>query len=137
LVRIAVLVAFALMGVMVGVVGAFMQTQRVITAVGEYVIVLPWGLLVMLTVLGFVTRFATVATGTRWGAWLFFTGWLAATILLAAESPSGDLAVSSGGRQLAYLFGGVILGVAIATFPVDFHMRKRGQRLGHMGNSNQ
>ena len=73
------------MGVMVGVVGAFMQTQRVITAVGEYVIVLPWGLLVMLTVLWFVTRFATLATGTSWGAWLFFTGWLAATILLAAE----------------------------------------------------
>jgi hypothetical protein len=126
-VRIAVLVAFAVMGVVVGVGGAFMQAQRVITAVGEYVIVIPWGLFLILAVLVLMTRLATIATETRWGAWLFFTGWLASTILLAAESPSGDLAISSGGRQLAYLFGGVILSVAIATLPVKFRVRKGGQ----------
>jgi hypothetical protein len=126
-VRIAVLVAFAVMGVWVGVGGAFMQAQRVITSFGEYVIVIPWGLLLMLTVLVLMTRLATVATETRWGAWLFFTGWLASTILLAAESPSGDLAISSGGRQLAYLFGGVILSVAIATLPANFRVRKKSQ----------
>ena len=115
------------MGVWVGVGGAFMQAQRVITAFGEYVIVIPWGLILMLAVLVLMTRLATVATETRWGAWLFFTGWLASTILLAAESPSGDLAISSGGRQLAYLFGGVILSVAIATLPVNFRVRKKSQ----------
>lgn len=115
------------MGVVVGVGGAFMQAQRVITAVGEYVIVIPWGLFLILAVLVLMTRLATIATETRWGAWLFFTGWLASTILLAAESPSGDLAISSGGRQLAYLFGGVILSVAIATLPVKFRVRKGGQ----------
>lgn len=137
LVRIAVLVAFVVMGVVVGVGGAFMQAQRVITAVGEYVIVIPWGTLLMLVILVFLTRLASIATQTRWGAWLFFSGWLAATILLAAESSSGDLAISSGGRQLAYLFGGVILGVAIATLPVDFRLGKRGQRTEQAGNPNR
>lgn len=104
-----------------------MQAQRIITAFGEHVIVIPWGLLLMLTILVLVTRLATVATETRWGAWLFFTGWLASTVLLAAESPSGDLAISSGVRQMAYLFGGVILSVAIATLPVNFRVRRKSQ----------
>lgn len=125
--RIAVLIAFALMGVVVGVTGSFLQAQRFIVTFGENVVVLPWGMMTVLAGVIALTRLATVATQTRWGAWLFFTGWLATTILLAAESPSGDLAISSGGRQLVYLFGGVILSVAIATFPVNFRSRKRDQ----------
>lgn len=123
--RIAILIAFAVMGIATGVSGAFMQAQRVIFTFGDYVVVFPWGMLVMLIVLAVLTRLATLSTQTRWGAWLFFTGWLSATILLAAESPSGDLAISSGGRQLVYLFGGVILSVAIATFPANFRSRKK------------
>ena len=127
-IRTAILIAFALMGVAIGVSGAFMQAQRAIFAFGEYVVVIPWGMILMLMLLAVLTRLATLGTQTRWGAWLFFTGWLAATILLAAESPSGDLAISSGGRQLVYLFGGVILSVAIATFPVNFRTRVKQSR---------
>jgi hypothetical protein len=126
-IRIAILIAFALMGVATGVSGAFMQAQRTIFVFGEYVVVIPWGMLLMLVVLAALTRLATTGTRTRWGAWLFFTGWLSATILLAAESPSGDLAISSGVRQLVYLFGGVIISVAIATFPVNFRSREKNR----------
>lgn len=129
LTRIAVLVAFALMGALIGIMGAFTQAQRVIVTAFDVVLIVPWGMILMLVLLVVLTRLATVATQTRWGAWLFFTGWLAATILLAAESPSGDLAVSSGGRQLVYLFGGVIVSVAVATFPANFALKgRRGTR---------
>jgi hypothetical protein len=108
------------MGMAVGVAGAFMQAQRVIVELFDRYVILPWGMLIMLTLLIVLTRLATLAALTRWGAWIFLGGWLGATVLLAAESPSGDIAVSSGGRQLVYLFGGVIVCVAIATFPVNF-----------------
>jgi hypothetical protein len=114
------LIALFAMGMVVGVSGAFMQAQRVIIELFDRYVVLPWGLLIMLALLIALTRLATLAARSRWGAWLFLSGWLGATILLAAESPSGDIAVSSGGRQLVYLFGGVIICVAIATFPVNF-----------------
>jgi hypothetical protein len=118
--RILILIALSAMGVAVGVTGAFMQAQRVIIELFDRYVILPWGMLIMLGLLIVLTRLATLAARSRWGAWLFLLGWLGATVLLAAESPSGDIAVSSGGRQLVYLFGGVIMCVAIATFPVSF-----------------
>mgnify|MGYP000019670525 CR=1 FL=1 len=87
------------------------------------------GTALLLVVIVMVTRLATLATGTRWAGWLFFTGWLAATVLLAADSPSGDLAISSGARQVVYLFGGIVLGATAATLPVDFSVRKGTNRL--------
>jgi hypothetical protein len=39
-------------------------------------------------------------------------------VLMSAESPSGDLALSGGGRQMTYLLGGVILASAAASLPV-------------------
>lgn len=118
--RILIVIALFAMGMAVGVSGAFMQAQRIIIVLFDRYVILPWGLLVMLALLIVLTRLATLAARSRWGAWLFLSGWLGATVLLAAESPSGDIAVSSGGRQLVYLFGGVIMCVAIATFPVNF-----------------
>ena len=63
---------------------------------------------------------AAVVSGiaSRAGGWAVFVGWLASTVVMSAESPSGDLALSGGGRQMTYLLGGVILGAAAATFPV-------------------
>ena len=91
-------------------------------------VVIPWGTALMLIAVTVLTRLATVAAGTRWSGWLFFTCWLAATVLLAADSPSGDLAISSGARQMAYLFGGIVLGAAAATLPVEFRIRKGTKR---------
>ena len=116
------------MGFAIGVAGAFIQAQRFILVVGDFVVVIPWGTALLLIAITVLTRLATVAAGTRWAGWLFFTCWLAATVLLAADSPSGDLAISSGARQMAYLFGGIVLGAAAATLPVEFRIRKGTKR---------
>ncbi len=115
--RVSVLVSFVVLGLIIGICGAFLQAHRWIPELFGRYLVIPWGTVLLLVVLVLVTRMATVATGTRWGAWLFVTGWLASTVLLSADSPSGDLAISSGGRQLVYLFGGIIVCTATATFP--------------------
>lgn len=126
--RILVLLGFVLMGFAIGVAGAFIQAQRFILTVGDFVVVIPWGTALMLIAITVLTRLATVAAGTRWAGWLFFTCWLAATVLLSADSPSGDLAISSGARQMVYLFGGIVLGAAAATLPVEFRIRKGTKR---------
>lgn len=118
--KAATLIAFVLVGGVVGLIGGFMQAQRAIVTVFDRYLVIPWGLILMLVVLALLTRLATIATGTRAGAWLFLSGWLAMTLALATESPSGDLALSGGTRQLAYLLVGLIIGAAIATLPVNF-----------------
>jgi hypothetical protein len=38
--------------------------------------------------------------------------------------PSGDLVISAGGRQMAYLLGGVIIGAAAATVPPIDRLRR-------------
>jgi len=126
--RSLLLVGFVIMGSTIGIAGAFIQAHRSIFSISEFVIVLPWGTALLLVALVTVTRLATLATGTRWAAWLFFTGWLASTVFLAADSPSGDLAISSGARQVVYLFGGIVLGASAATLPVDFLARKGTHR---------
>lgn len=126
--RILILLGFVLMGFASGVAGAFIQAHRFILAVGDFVIVIPWGTALLLIAITVLTRLATVAAGTRWAGWLFFTCWLAATVLLSADSPSGDLAISSGARQMVYLFGGIVLGAAAATLPVEFRIRKGTKR---------
>ena len=100
-------------GLAVGLAGAFVQASRLI--VGP--VVLPWGTVLVLVVVVLAVRGAVWGLRSRLGGWLLFGGWLLATIGLAAESPSGDLAVSAGGRQWAYLLGGVILGAAAASVP--------------------
>ena len=112
------------MGFAIGVTGAFLQAQRFVVPIGDFVVVVPWGTALLLVAIALLTRLVTIAAGTRWAGWLFFTCWLAATVLLSADSPSGDLAISSGARQMVYLFGGIVLGAAAATLPVEFRIRK-------------
>jgi hypothetical protein len=120
---------FVLMGFAIGVTGAFIQAQRFVIPMSDFVVVIPWGTALLLITITFLTRLATVAARTRWAGWLFFTCWLAATVLLSADSPSGDLAISSGARQMVYLFGGIVLGAAAATLPVEFRIRKGTKRI--------
>ncbi len=127
--RVLTLFGFVLMGFAVGVAGAFIQAHRFISSMGDFVISIPWGTVLLLVAITFLTRLATVAARTRWAGWLFFSCWLAATVLLSADSPSGDLAISSGARQMVYLFGGIVLGAAAATLPVEFRVRKGTKRM--------
>ncbi|HEV8024504.1 MAG TPA: hypothetical protein VGP37_06440 [Candidatus Nanopelagicales bacterium] len=115
--RVAALLLALVIGVVIGVTGAFIQAHRfVLTADGRY-LVIPWGAVVVVVVLLLVIRTAATVTGLRAAAWLLLAGWLATTIFLASETSSGDIALSSGPRQWGYLFVGVVFGSALATFP--------------------
>lgn len=114
-------------GILVGAVGAFLQGSRVILGG----VTLPWGLIIALVALVVLIRAAIEITGSRWGGWLVLAAWIAVTVAFAAELPSGDLVISAGGRQMAYLFGGVVVGAAAATVPaVDALRRMRSGSTG-------
>jgi hypothetical protein len=105
-------------GAAIGLTGAFVQSQRVMLEAPWGAVTIPWGVPVVWIALVAAVRGGAWAVGSRWGAWAVMGGWLATTILLSAESPSGDVAVSGGGRQLVYLLGGVVLASAAASLPL-------------------
>jgi hypothetical protein len=57
-------------------------------------------------------------------------GWLGTSLALAAESPSGDIAISSGARQLIYLLTTVIIGATLATLPPRLRNLRTGTDVG-------
>lgn len=105
-------------GLLVGLIGAFLQADRFVINVPWGLLVVPWGMVVVIIVLAFTIRGGAWLVMSRWGAMSVFLGWILATIVMAGESPSGDLALSGGGRQWVYLLGGVVIGAAATTFPV-------------------
>ena len=105
-------------GLLVGLIGAFVQADRFVITVPWGLLVVPWGMVVVIVVLAFVIRGSAWLVMSRWGAMTAFLGWVLATVVMAGESPSGDLALSGGGRQWVYLLGGVVIGAAATTFPV-------------------
>lgn len=115
--RVLGLVLAVLAGSLIGLTGAFVQAHRSVWTFDGRYLVLPWGVIIVLIVLVMAIRGAAKITGLRSAGWLLLAGWLAATVALALETPSGDIAVSSGLRQVGYLFGGVVVGSAIATLP--------------------
>ena len=112
------IVGLVAVGLVIGITGSFVQAYRSIVALPWGQVVVPWGMVLVVATVILVIRGAAWLIGSRAGGWAIFTGWLVATIVMAAESPSGDLAISGGGRQMTYLLGGVVLGAATATFPV-------------------
>jgi hypothetical protein len=118
--------AAAIVGLLVGLIGAFVQAERFIVSVPWGLLVVPWGMVLVIAVLVMVIRGATWLVMSRWGGMVLFLGWIISTIFMAGESPSGDLALSGGGRQWVYLLGGVVLAAAASTFPVLPEKRARG-----------
>lgn len=119
-VRVLGLIGCVAAGLVIGIVGAFLQGARLVIA-GT---VIPWGLVVSLIALVVLVRAAVDLTGLRWGGWLLLLAWIGVTVAFAAELPSGDLVISAGGRQMAYLLGGVIVGAAAATVPAIERLRR-------------
>lgn len=104
-----------LVGALLGVIGAFLQAQRIVFEAWGFAI--PWGAIVASIGTMIVIRGAVVGAGTRWAGWGVILGWLGLSLALAAESPSGDIAISSGARQITYLLITVIVGATLATLP--------------------
>lgn len=107
-------------GIVLASIGAFLQGARW-TVAGTTI---PWGLVVSLVALVVLVRAGVDLMASRWGGWLILVSWIAVTVAFAAELPSGDLVISAGGRQMAYLLGGVIVGAAAATVPSVERLRR-------------
>lgn len=116
--RVLWLIALFVIGVSTGLLGAFVQAARWVTGWPWGQLVIPWGLVLVFLILLVLIRGGAYLVRSRLGAWTMLAGWLVGTIVMSTESPSGDLALSGGVRQWVYLLGGVILGSAVATFPV-------------------
>ena len=112
------LVALAVAGLVVGVLGGFVQADRWVVGVPWGILAVPWGMALVLLTLVVCVRGAAWLVLSRWGGGVLFAGWLLSTLGMASQSPSGDLAISAGARQWTYVLGGVILGAAAVTFPV-------------------
>lgn len=121
--RILAGVGSVLAGLLLGVVSAFLQAVRLVLDGWT----IPYGLVIALTLLLVLIRGIVELTARRWTGWLVFAGWLVATVVYAAELPSGSLVISAGGRQMTYLLGGVVIGAAAATVPPLGRMRSPRQ----------
>lgn len=107
-----------LLGAFIGLAGAFVQAQRVLIDTPWGVLTLPWGVILVWVALVAAIRGGAWAITTRWGSWAVLLGWICSTVAMSAESSSGDLAVSGGGRQLTYLLVGVVAGSTAASLPL-------------------
>ena len=118
MIRPLLLVVLLMLGLAIGLLGAFEQAGRWVTAWPWGQIVIPWGMALMLLLLVLLIRGGAWLVRTRFGGWVVLAGWLACTIYLTTESPSGDLVLAGGTRQWVYVLAGVVLGSVAATFPV-------------------
>lgn len=118
--RVLAYLGCVLAGLLIGVAGAFVQGARFLVGGATA----PWGLVVALIALLVLVRAGIEVTRSRWGGWIVLLVWIGATVAFAAELPSGDLVISAGGRQMAYLLGGVIVGAAAATVPPVDRLRR-------------
>jgi hypothetical protein len=108
------LLAVALVGLLLGFAGAAGQWWSV-SVLG---VRLPVGALLGLVAAAFVVRASAWWVGSRAGAIASAVGWLAATLMLGTTSPSGDLILSSGTLQVAYLVVGSMVLAACCGFPL-------------------
>ena len=107
-----------ILGVAIGCLGAFVQEETVMFDTRLGTITVPIGMFIALAALTSSIRAGAWGSKTRMGAWAIFLGWVVATIAFAARNASGDLIITSGPRQAAYVLLGVVLGAFAATLPV-------------------
>ena len=108
------IVASLLIGLVMGLVGGFVQTW--VLPVAGFTI--PSGMILVLATAVPVARAVAWWQGSRWGALAFLVGWVAATFALGITTPSGDLVLDDSPWQLAYLIGSTALLASAASFPL-------------------
>lgn len=102
-------------GLLLGLVGGFLQAVDV--TIGSLSV--PIWAVVVLAAMVVTTRAITTVYGSRKPAFSWFLGWMVATLLLALTLPGGDQVISDGAVQMFYLFGGVVIGSAVASLPAQ------------------
>jgi Family of unknown function (DUF6113) len=106
--------AALVLGLFLGFIGAMVQTFTPAVA-GVRV---PVGMALALVAVFLVARACAWWSGSRLGAVTFSVGWLAATLMMGTASAGGDLVLSSGTRQMAYLILGTIALSACCGYPL-------------------
>lgn len=105
------LVALALLGVVLGLVGSVVASGRI--TIGS--VLVPWGVALMLVVLPVVVRGCIWQAGTRAAGMAIAGGWLLATAAVLTFAPGDDVLLPDLPRSWAYIVGGaVLMVVAIA-----------------------
>lgn len=105
--------AIVVCGAVLGLFGGFVQAVR-LDVVG---IAVPIGAALVLAGLVATERALVHAWGRRTPAVGWFTGWLAATVLLAVPLPGGDVVIGAGAVSMFYVFGGAVAGAVAASLP--------------------
>ncbi len=106
--------ALLVLGLLLGFVGALLQTNT--HTIGS--VRVPTGMVLTLVAIVLIARAGAWWQGSRLGAIAFSVGWLASTLMMGSKTGAGDLILSSGTRQMAYLIGGTILLSAASGFPL-------------------
>jgi hypothetical protein len=102
--RAAALLGLFLLGALVGVAGALLQSAW-----------FPGGLLLALAGEAGLCLGGARATGSRGGALAPAGGWMLAVILLTASRPEGDFMFAAGTGSYLFLLGGMAVAVICAT----------------------
>jgi hypothetical protein len=103
-----------LLGLAAGFVGAILQTF--VLWLGD--VPVPVGAAAVLVVVVLLARASAWWVRSRWGAIVFSASWLAATLVMSSTTPGGDVVLTSGTRQIAYLILGGMLLAAACGFPL-------------------
>ena len=112
--RAASFALLAILGLVVGVVGAFAHAIQ-LRFLG---ISWPVGVIIMLVLLATSGRVGGLVTGSRWGPAAVIVPWLLVTLVFAAQRPEGDLVLVSDWISRSYLYGGfVLVGLLLALPP--------------------
>lgn len=110
----ASLVALALLGAVLGLVGSVVASGR--TTVGS--VLVPWGVALMLVVLPVVVRGCIWQAGTRAAGMAIAGGWLLATAAVLTFSPGGDVLLPDLTRSWVYVVGGAVLMLVAVAWPL-------------------
>ncbi|WP_067831281.1 DUF6113 family protein [Actinomadura kijaniata] len=103
--------AFALLGVVVAVLGSFAQNWMVVA------LPIPAAALALLNFA--LVRGAGWATGSRLGAFVPAAAWVVVTLVLSLKRPEGDLVIGGTVSGYVYIIGGILAAVGgwLATPP--------------------
>lgn len=99
------LVALALLGVLLGLVGSVVASGRI--TIGS--VLVPWGVALMLVVLPVVVRGCIWQSGSRSAGTAIAAGWLLSTAAVLTFAPGDDVLLPDLPRSWAYIVGGAVL----------------------------
>lgn len=101
-------------GLLLGVFSGLTSTARIMVGT----VAIPVGLVVTIAALVPIVRACAWAVQSQWGALLVGVGWLASTLALGTQWPSGDFLLGSDRKTMIYVSAATMLLTAASVFPL-------------------